>query len=91
MWAPPFVSSIAQSSAIRIGTCRHGLRRRHDTGKGNRPSFAGAARPELAERLVERLAASLGAAGIPVATGRFGALMEVALVNDGPVTIVLDG
>ena len=62
-----------------------------DTGKGNRPSFTGAARAELAEPLVERFAASLGAAGIPVETGRFGARMEVALVNDGPVTIVLDG
>jgi D-tyrosyl-tRNA(Tyr) deacylase len=66
------------------------LRCRYDTGKGNRPSFAGAARPELAEPLVERFAASLGAAGIPVETGRFGARMHVALVNDGPVTIVLD-
>jgi D-tyrosyl-tRNA(Tyr) deacylase len=61
-----------------------------DTSGGNRPSFSGAARPELAEPLYERVAAELRALGIPVETGRFGAHMEVALVNDGPVTIVLD-
>ncbi len=60
-----------------------------DTGKGNRPSFAGAAAPELAERLYERFCSALSALGVPVATGRFGARMAVELVNDGPVTIVL--
>ena len=61
-----------------------------DTSKGNRPSFSGAARPELAERLYATFCAALRAEGIAVATGVFGARMEVELVNDGPVTIVLD-
>jgi D-tyrosyl-tRNA(Tyr) deacylase len=61
-----------------------------DTAKGNRPSFSGAARPERAEPLYERFCASLRDLGVPVETGVFGARMEVDLVNDGPVTIVLD-
>ena len=61
-----------------------------DTGKGNRPSFTGAALPEAAEPLYEHFVAGLRALGVPVQTGAFGARMEVALVNDGPVTIVLD-
>jgi D-tyrosyl-tRNA(Tyr) deacylase len=61
-----------------------------DTAKGNRPSFAGAALPEQAEPLYERFASELRALGVPVETGVFGARMEVELVNDGPVTIVLD-
>jgi D-tyrosyl-tRNA(Tyr) deacylase len=61
-----------------------------DTGKGNRPSFAGAARPEDAEPLYERFCAALRALGVHVETGVFGARMAVELVNDGPVTIVLD-
>jgi len=61
-----------------------------DTAKGNRPSFAGAARPEDAEPLYERFCAELEALGVPVARGVFGARMAVELVNDGPVTIVLD-
>jgi D-tyrosyl-tRNA(Tyr) deacylase len=60
-----------------------------DTAKGNRPSFSGAARPELAEPLYERFYAALAALGVPVAKGSFGARMQVQLVNDGPVTIVL--
>jgi D-aminoacyl-tRNA deacylase len=60
-----------------------------DTAKGNRPSFSGAARPEQAEPLYERLCAALRELGVPVETGVFGAMMEVELVNDGPVTIVL--
>ena len=60
-----------------------------DTAKGNRPSFAGAAEPELAEPLYERFCAELRSLGIEVETGVFGARMEVELVNDGPVTIVL--
>jgi D-aminoacyl-tRNA deacylase len=62
-----------------------------DTRKGNRPSFADAARPEVAEPLYERFCAALEDEGVRVARGVFGARMEVALVNDGPVTIVLDG
>jgi D-aminoacyl-tRNA deacylase len=61
-----------------------------DTAKGNRPSFAGAARPEQAEPLYERFSAALRELGPRVATGVFGARMAVELVNDGPVTIVLD-
>jgi D-tyrosyl-tRNA(Tyr) deacylase len=60
-----------------------------DTHKGNRPSFAGAARPGQAEPLYERFCAALRDDGLRVATGVFGARMEVELVNDGPVTIVL--
>jgi D-aminoacyl-tRNA deacylase len=61
-----------------------------DTAKGNRPSFAEAAPPEEAEPLYVRFCAELQALGVPVKTGVFGAKMEVELVNDGPVTIVLD-
>jgi D-aminoacyl-tRNA deacylase len=61
-----------------------------DTAKGNRPSFADAAPPDEAEVLYERFCAELRALGLTVETGVFGARMEVELVNDGPVTIVLD-
>lgn len=61
-----------------------------DTRKGNRPSFADAARPEQAEPLYERFAQALRDLGVPVETGVFGARMAVELVNDGPVTIVLE-
>ena len=61
-----------------------------DTTKGNRPSFAAAARPEDAEPLYELFCAELEAIGVPVARGVFGARMAVELVNDGPVTIVLE-
>jgi D-tyrosyl-tRNA(Tyr) deacylase len=61
-----------------------------DTAKGNRPSFSAAARPELAEPLYEHFCDELRALGVPVETGLFGARMQVELVNDGPVTIVLD-
>jgi D-tyrosyl-tRNA(Tyr) deacylase len=60
-----------------------------DTAKGNRPSFAGAARPEAAEPLYERFCEALRELGVQVETGVFGARMQVELVNDGPVTIVL--
>ena len=61
-----------------------------DTAKGNRPSFADAAPPEEAEPLYERFCAELRGHGVPVEKGVFGARMEVELVNDGPVTVVLD-
>ena len=58
--------------------------------KGTRPDFSKAARPELAEPLYRRFCEELGRAGVPVETGVFGARMQVELVNDGPVTLVLD-
>jgi D-aminoacyl-tRNA deacylase len=61
-----------------------------DTRKGTRPSFADAAAPDLAEPLYERFCEALRELGVPVQTGVFGARMEVSLVNDGPVTVVLD-
>lgn len=61
-----------------------------DARKGNRPSFMAAARPEIAEPLIEQVCRSLRDLGASVATGRFRAEMSVEIVNDGPVTIVLD-
>ncbi len=60
-----------------------------DCTKGNRPSFVGAADPAVAAPILERLAHRLEASGIPVKTGVFGAHMSVDLVNDGPVTLIL--
>lgn len=62
-----------------------------DTRKGYRPSFVEAARPELAVPVLQAFVDELRSAGIKVAEGRFGAHMQVSLVNDGPVTIVLEG
>ena len=62
-----------------------------DTRKGNRPSFAAAAPTQEAEALVEHFCVALRELGVRVETGVFGARMAVELVNDGPVTIVLDG
>jgi D-aminoacyl-tRNA deacylase len=61
-----------------------------DVRKGRRPSFNDAARPELAEPLVEAYAQALESLGVPVARGRFGAYMQVESVNDGPVTLIID-
>ena len=61
-----------------------------DARRGRRPSFIDAARPEHAEPLVAAVAGALRAAGLSVAEGRFGAMMDVELVNDGPITILLD-
>jgi D-aminoacyl-tRNA deacylase len=61
-----------------------------DTAKGNRPSFTDAAPPERAEPLYEAFCAALRELDVEVATGLFGARMAVELVNDGPVTILLD-
>ena len=61
-----------------------------DARKGRRPSYTAAAPPEQAEQLYEQFVAELGRLGLSVATGRFRQHMQVALVNDGPVTILLD-
>ena len=61
-----------------------------DTANGTRPDFSQAARPEVAEPLYERFCEELRTLGVPVETGVFGAYMQLELVNDGPVTIVLD-
>jgi D-tyrosyl-tRNA(Tyr) deacylase len=61
-----------------------------DARKGRRPSFSRAARPEIAEALLEDMRAQLKTRGLAVKTGRFGAHMKVALINDGPVTILID-
>lgn len=61
-----------------------------DTAKGRRPSFVAAARPEQAEPLIEQLVIELRTLGAIVATGRFRADMQVSLVNDGPVTLLVE-
>lgn len=61
-----------------------------DSRKGRRPSFIAAAPPELAETLVRQFEESLRGLGVPVASGRFGAHMQLDIVNDGPLTIILD-
>jgi D-tyrosyl-tRNA(Tyr) deacylase len=61
-----------------------------DCQKGRRPSFIDAARPEVAIPLYEAFVNAVKALGVPVATGRFGAMMQVELVNDGPVTLLVD-
>lgn len=61
-----------------------------DTSRGNRPGFSAAAPPERGEALYESFADALAALGVPVERGRFGADMQVSLVNDGPVTIPLE-
>lgn len=61
-----------------------------DTRKGRRPSFSGAAAPADGQRLYQALVEAVGGHGVPVASGRFGADMQVTLVNDGPVTFMLE-
>lgn len=61
-----------------------------DAQKGRRPSYVAAGRPEMAEPLVDRVVEAVGSHGVPTATGSFGAMMAVDLVNDGPVTLLLD-
>lgn len=61
-----------------------------DTRKGRRPSWTAAARPEMAEPLVDAVAAALRARGARVETGRFGAAMTVASANDGPFTVIVE-
>lgn len=73
-------SLLVVSQFTLLGDCR----------KGRRPSFIGAAPPELAEKLYNTFIGAAGSRGIPIATGRFRAAMDVELVNDGPVTLLLD-
>ena len=61
-----------------------------DCRKGRRPSFVGAAPPDIAEPLYEAFLNAVQALGVPTAAGRFGAMMQVELVNDGPVTLILE-
>lgn len=61
-----------------------------DCSGGNRPFFGESARPEIAEPLFEKFVAELKKSGLKVEKGRFGAKMEIELINDGPVTIILD-
>ena len=61
-----------------------------DCAKGRRPSFIAAAPPEVAVPLYEAYVEAVRALGVPAATGRFGAMMDVELVNDGPVTLIVD-
>jgi D-tyrosyl-tRNA(Tyr) deacylase len=88
------VERVARSTLQQVREALAGYRQptlAAGTGSGNQPSFTEAARPEQAEPLYEQFCAELRALGTVVATGVFGAKMEVELVNDGPVTIVLDG
>ncbi len=73
-------SVLVVSQFTLLGDCR----------KGRRPSFIQAAAPEVAERLYETFVAAIGVQGIRIATGKFRASMLVELVNDGPVTLILD-
>lgn len=73
-------SLLAVSQFTLLGDCR----------KGRRPSFVKAARPELAETLYQEFVSAVNGLGVPTATGRFQAHMAVSLVNDGPVTILVE-
>jgi D-tyrosyl-tRNA(Tyr) deacylase len=75
---------------IAVSSSARRLRLLADTTKGNRPSFTEAAPPELAKPVYDRFCVELRALGVPVEQGVFGANMAVELVNDGPVTIVLE-
>ncbi|MGB2982990.1 MAG: D-aminoacyl-tRNA deacylase [Candidatus Bipolaricaulia bacterium] len=61
-----------------------------DTRKGRRPSFVGAAPPDVAQPLFDKLVTAIEEEGVPIQTGRFGAKMAVELVNSGPVTLILE-
>lgn len=80
--------SVRQANAPVLVVSQFTLQGR--TRKGTRPSWSDAARGEVAEPLVEAVVAALNDLGIETATGRFGAMMNVALVNNGPFTIIMD-
>jgi len=61
-----------------------------DCRRGRRPSFTGAAPPELAEELIRKFISEVEGYGVPATLGKFGAMMEIELINDGPVTLILD-
>ncbi len=61
-----------------------------DCRKGRRPSFIGAGDPEVSEKLIDRFIVLLREAGVEVGSGRFGAMMDVELINQGPVTLIID-
>ncbi|MEM9275029.1 MAG: D-aminoacyl-tRNA deacylase [Cyanobacteria bacterium P01_F01_bin.143] len=61
-----------------------------DCRKGRRPSFSSSASPEIAEKIYDRFVEKLRQSGLHIATGKFGAMMEVAIANDGPVTLILE-
>jgi len=84
-----FDRSLVETGGAALGVSQFTLLA--DTRKGNRPSFTHAARPGDAEPLVARFADALRELGVAVETGVFGARMVVELVNEGPVTIVVDG
>ena len=79
--------ALEDGAAARSSSPVYALRRRQP---GRRPSFSHAAPPEQAEPLVEAFIAGLRDAGLTVATGRFGAMMEVIIHNDGPVTLLVE-
>jgi len=83
-----FDRSVADAGGVALAVSQFTLIA--DTAKGNRPSFADAAPPEQAKPLYLRFCDELRALVVPVETGVFGAQMQLELVNDGPVTIVLD-
>lgn len=85
--ARPFARSVGEVGGAVLVVSQFTLL--GDTRRGNRPSWAGAARPEVAAPLIDRFSDALRSAGLTVATGVFGADMQVELVNDGPVTLVL--
>lgn len=84
----PEESSVAETGAAVLVVSQFTLY--GDTRKGRRPSWVRAAPGDVAEPLVDAVAHALRARGIEVATGRFGAMMQVELVNDGPFTVLVD-
>ncbi|MGH2707792.1 MAG: D-aminoacyl-tRNA deacylase [Actinomycetota bacterium] len=90
----PDIEGKMNLSAARVGgavLCVSQFTLYGDVRKGHRPSFVQAARPELARPIFQAFVTELGSSGLEVSQGRFQAHMDVALVNDGPVTIIMEG